>query len=54
MSTSFYVDYLVQLLEYGFSVGFSVGVGVLLWRVLCSRWLSQSPPERVPPTSDVA
>ncbi|MGH3803279.1 MAG: hypothetical protein ACRDTD_24740 [Pseudonocardiaceae bacterium] len=53
MSTS-RVYYHVQRLDYGFAVGFSVGVGILLWRVLCGRRLSQSSPERVPPTSDVA
>lgn len=39
------------MLGLGFAFGFSAGVGVLLWRVLCGRRLSQPSPEEVPRTA---
>ncbi|MGH3696602.1 MAG: hypothetical protein ACRDRX_21875 [Pseudonocardiaceae bacterium] len=53
MITPDYGVLLVWLLGYGFAFGFSVGIGVLLWQVLCGRRVSQPPPVRVPPTSDM-
>ena len=41
------VDALVMLSSLGFGFGFSAGVGVLLWQVLCGKRLSQSSSERV-------
>lgn len=50
-SASQNIDMLVELLGFGFACGFSVGVGVLLWQVLCSRRLSRFSSERVSRTA---
>lgn len=43
-------DFVVSL-GLGFALGFSVGVGVLLWQVLYDRWLPQSSAERASRTA---